>query len=212
MGNFCELCVIAKLEKKVPDTVTILQCRFCKRIKEGKTFSRMSNPSLQRAVKIELKLPYEVKVTAHTGKEIDATFITEVDGDRVSFNRTLKYEIAHETCQRCYRISSGYYEAVAQLRGDRGRIDNLIAKITKYVQRRGGFIAKIDDVKEGRDVYVSDKLMMNEFFKDYHIKPMRSFRLYGEKKGVRLYRNTYALHFDAPQPVPNRFTKYAQKN
>jgi NMD protein affecting ribosome stability and mRNA decay len=207
IGNFCEECIVKKLEKKVPEKVVIFQCRWCKRIKEGKTFSRMSNPSLQRAVKIELKLPFEVKATAHTAKQIDCTFITEIDGERVSFNRTLNYEIAHETCQRCYRISSGYYEAVVQLRGDKIRIDNLITKITKYVQRRGGFIAKIDDVNEGKDVYISDKLMTNTFFKDYDIKPVRSFRLYGEKKGIKLYRNTYALHFDTPEPVPNKFTK-----
>lgn len=167
----------------------------------------MSNLSLQRAVKIELKLPFEVKATGHTAKEIDATLITEVDGDRVSFNKTFEYKIAHETCQRCYRISSGYFEAVVQLRGDRGRIDNLIAKITKYVQRRGGFIAKVDEMKEGRDVYVSDKMMMNTFFKDYDIKPVRSYRLYGERRGERLYRNTYALHFEPPQDTPNRFRK-----
>ena len=206
MGNFCEACVVEKLEKKVPTTVTIIQCRWCKRIKEGQIFSRMSNASLQRAVKIALKSPYDVKVTAHTGKQIDATFITEVDGERVSFNRTLDYKITHETCQRCYRISSGYYEALVQLRGNKGRIDNLIAKITKYLQRRGGFIAKIEVAKDGKDVYVSDKLMMNTFFKDYNIKPARSFRLYGEKRGIRLYRNTYALHFDEPGHTPNTFT------
>jgi len=167
----------------------------------------MSNPSLQRTIKMELKLPYEVKVTGHTAKEIDATFITDIDGERASFNRTLTYKIAHETCQRCYRISSGYYEAVVQARGDEKRIDNLIAKIIKYVQRRGGFIAKIEDMRDGKDIYASDKLMMNAFFKDYDIKPVRSFRLYGEKKGVKLYRNTYSIHFDTPAPVPNKFTK-----
>ena len=207
IGNFCEECVVKKLEVKIPETVTVFQCRWCKRIKEGKTFSRMSNNSLQRAVKIELKLPYDVKVSAHTAKQIDATFITEIDEDRVSFNRTLNYEIAHETCQRCYRISSGYYEAVVQIRGDVKRTDNLIGKITKYVQRRGGFVAKIEDMGNGKDVYVSDKLMMNTFFKDYDIKPVRSFRLYGEKKGIKLYRNTYSLHFDTPPPVANKFTK-----
>lgn len=86
------------------------------------------------------------------------------------------------------------------------RINNLIAKITKYVQRRGGFIAKMEDIEGGKDVYVSDKLMMNEFFKDYDIKPIRSFRLYGMKRGKKLYRNTYSLHLDPAHPN-NRFAK-----
>lgn len=207
VGSFCEECVIKKLAKNIPDSLTIHQCRFCRRILEGKTFSRMSNISLSRAAKIELRLKPEIKVTAHTGKELDAVIIFDVDGERVSFPKKLAYKIAHQTCERCYKISSGYYEAVSQLRGDTKRIDNLIAKIIKYMQRRGGFIAKIDNVDNGKDVYVSDKLMMNQFFKDYDIKPVRSFRLYGMKNGRKVYRNTYSLHFDPVAPTPNRFTK-----
>ncbi|MGI0100558.1 MAG: NMD3-related protein [Candidatus Micrarchaeaceae archaeon] len=205
VGNFCEPCVVGKLEKKIPESVVILQCRFCKRIKEGKTFSHMSNGSLSRALRITLNTKNDVKVTAHTGKEIDASFVTEVYGEKVIFNKRISYKVSHETCQRCYRISSGYYEAIAQLRGNAGRIDNLIAKITKYVQRRGGFIAKVDKVENGKDVYMSDKLMMNEFFHDYRLKPERSFRLYGMKRGKKLYRNTYSLHFDNPYNMSNKF-------
>jgi NMD protein affecting ribosome stability and mRNA decay len=80
------------------------------------------------------------------------------------------------------------------LRGSGERINNLIKKITKYVERREGFITKIEIVENGKDVYVSDKLIMNEFFKDYELKPKRSFRLYGMKRGKKLFRNTYSLH------------------
>jgi NMD protein affecting ribosome stability and mRNA decay len=138
---------------------------------------------------------------------IDTVFIFDVDDEKVNFNKKLLYKIAHETCQRCYRISSGYYEAIAQLRGDKQRIENLIAKITKYVQRRGGFIAKIESVENGKDVYLSDKLMTNTFFKDYDLKPARSFRLYGMKKGRKLYRNTYSIQFDKIEPKHNTFAK-----
>jgi NMD protein affecting ribosome stability and mRNA decay len=209
IGNFCEDCVVAKLSKNVPETATILQCRWCKRIKDGETFARMSNKSLAHAVKVGLKLKEDVKVTAHTGKEMDAVFIFDVDGEKVQYNRKLPYKIAHETCQRCYRISSGYYEAVVQLRGDKQRIENMIAKLTKYVQRRGGFIAKTEDMDNGKDVYLSDKLMTNTFFKDYDIKPTRSFRLYGMKKGRKLFRNTYSVVFEKVEPKHNTFTKAA---
>ena len=38
IGSFCEFCIIKKIEKAVPDSVIIYQCRFCKMIKEGNTF------------------------------------------------------------------------------------------------------------------------------------------------------------------------------
>ncbi|HIH50177.1 TPA: hypothetical protein HA291_01835, partial [Candidatus Micrarchaeota archaeon] len=87
----------------------------------------------------------------------------------------------------------GYYEALVQLRGDWDRINSLIRNITKYVERRNGFIAKIEKVENGKDVYLSDKLMANAFFHDYDLKPTRSFRLYGMKRGKKVYRNTYSL-------------------
>ena len=125
VGSFCEECVIKKLEKKIPESATIYQCRFCRKIKEGRTFSKLGKEALARAIKIELKLKEDVKVKEYVyEKFIDASFTTEVDGEKVSFQKRLEFKIAHETCQRCYRISSGYYEAVVQLRGDRQRIEN----------------------------------------------------------------------------------------
>ena len=207
IGNFCESCIVKKLEKNIPESAKILQCRFCRKIKEGNTFSHMSNKVLASTLKINLRTKYNVKVTAHTANEIDVVFIVEVDGERVSFRRKLPYKVEYETCRRCYRISAGYYEAIMQLRGDKGRIDRLIEKVTKYVERRGGFISKVDDVQGGKDVYASDKLMINDFFHDYELKPERSYRLYGMKKGRKLYRNTYALHLEPKYDTSNRFLK-----
>lgn len=196
IGNFCEFCIIKKLEKNVPGNVTIYQCRFCNRIREGKTFVELKNRSLAGAIEAELKLPsgWRVKVKSHDEKQVEAVFVSIYDNEKIGFSKTLELKIARETCQRCERISGGYYEAIAQLRGDWDKINNLIPKITKYVERRGGFITKVEKVEGGKDVYVSDKLMMNEFFHDYELKPTRSFRLYGMKRGKKLYRNTYSLH------------------
>jgi NMD protein affecting ribosome stability and mRNA decay len=194
VGNFCESCIIKKLEKRIPDKVTVYQCRFCNRIKEGRIFSRMGNKALARAIRIELKLQEDVKVKAFNSEEVSAVFRAEVDGEKVIFPKRLALKIAHETCQRCYRISSGYYEAIVQLRGNFVKINSIIARITKYVEKRGGFIAKVDKVENGKDVYVSDKLAMNEFFNYCHLKPTRSFRLYGMKNGKKVYRNTYSMH------------------
>jgi len=195
IGNFCEPCIVKKLEKKVPAKVTVYQCRWCERIKEGRTFSRMNNKSLSRAVKIELRLQDDVRVKKHDKDSISAVIVTQVDGERVAFPVKFELKIAHETCQRCYWISSGYYEAIVQLRGNREKIDRLVEKIKKYVERRGGFVVKTEEMENnGLDIYTSDKLAMNEFFHDYKLKPARSFRLYGMKNGRKVYRNTYSLH------------------
>ncbi len=201
VGSFCEACVVKRLARSIPERATIKQCRFCRRIKEGKTFSKMGGKSLSRAIKIETRFKGTVKVKEYDAKGADAAFIFDVDGEEVSVPAHVSIKITHETCRRCYQISSGYYEAVVQLRGSSKRIESLVAKIEKYVQRRGGFIAKMEDVDRGRDLYVSDKIMMNQFFKDYDLKPVRSFRLFGLKYGRKIYRNTYSLHLEMPKQI-----------
>ncbi len=197
IGNFCEPCIVEKLERKLPSDIRILTCRFCGRVKEARnTFAPLNNASLGKALKSGMKVDYYVKAKSHDTKNIEAVFMADVDGEKVSFRKTLPYKIYHETCQRCYRISSGYYEAVVQLRGNWERINNLITKLTRYIERRNGFVAKVEGVEGGKDVYTSDKLMTTEFFHDYDLKPKRSYRLYGMKKGKRVYRNTYSLRFE----------------
>lgn len=183
-----------RLSRDVPDSVVINQCRFCRRIKEGKIFSKMRKDSLSRAIRIGMKLQCEVKVKNYDAKNADAVMIYTVEDEKVNVPKHVSIKIKYETCQRCYRISAGYYEAVVQLRGDFNKMEKLEGRIKRYVERRGGFITKTEKTDYGLDIYASDKMMMNEFFKDYNLKPKRSFRLYGVRRGRKLYRNTYSLH------------------
>ncbi len=154
----------------------------------------MGKDSLARAIRIGMRLQCEVKVKGYEADRADAVFTYVVDDERVGFPKSIELKIKHETCQRCYRISAGYYEAIVQLRGNVKKMDSLSEKIKRYVERRGGFITKVESIDNGLDIYASDKMMMNEFFNDYDLKPKRSFRLYGLRKGKKLYRNTYSLH------------------
>lgn len=193
-GNFCEVCVIEKLQRNFPERITILQCRFCQRVKEGKTFFPLTKLSLSRIMEIELKLKCKIKVREFSEKEVTADFIYDVDGQKVSFGRTLILKIAHETCRRCYQIKSGYYEAVVQLRGNRVKIERLTSMLTAFIEKNGGFIAKVEKEENGEDVYTSDKLATHEFMHLHKLKPIRSYRLYGVKNGRQVYRNTFSLH------------------
>ena len=117
--------------------MTVYQCRFCKMIKEANTFTPFKNRSFASAIEFELKLnsEWKVKVKEYTDDEVDCVFIKNYENEKIAFGKRLKYKIARQTCQRCERISGGYYEAILQLRGDWDRINNLIAKVTKYVER-----------------------------------------------------------------------------
>lgn len=195
IGNFCEDCIIKKIEKKIPKNVTIYQCRWCNRIKVGNTFMELNNQSLGKAIKLELKLHDWVKARSHDSKKVHATIQSDVNDDRISFPFEFDLKIAHETCERCYHISSGYYEAIVQIRGTSfEKINRLAAKVKKYIEKNGGFVTKTEKVEGGVDVYTSDKLATNAFVSLNSLKVTRSYRLYGLKRGKRVYRNTYSIH------------------
>ncbi|MDE1868884.1 MAG: hypothetical protein KGH60_02880 [Candidatus Micrarchaeota archaeon] len=195
IGNFCQICIAEKLSRKIPEKVIIKQCRFCERIKTREGFAIMSANNIGKVIVSEFKLKdCKAKVKERTKDGATVEFRCFVDESVVAFDKEISIKVEHETCQDCYRRSSGYFEALVQLRGTRSKVDKLVERIKKYAERGGAFVSKTEELEGGIDVYVSDKLLMNEFFKYYRLKPKRSYTLYGMKKGREVYRNVYALH------------------
>lgn len=195
IGNFCEICIAEKLKRGIPDIATIRQCRHCERIKTNEGFAMMSPNNLGRVIISEFRLKdSKAKVLERTKDSARIEFRCFVDESVVHYEKDIAIKIIHETCQDCYRRSSGYFEAVVQLRGTRSKVEKTAERIRVYVERNGAFVSKTEELEGGIDVYVSDKMLMNEFFKYYRLKPKRSYTLYGRKRGRDVYRNIYALH------------------
>ncbi len=197
IGEFCEFCLAEKLKRKVPKSIKVLQCRFCKRVKVGNTFIEPGNEKrvLGKAIMHHIGSEFEVGVLEFGRKGIaKCVFTKKFDEGQVSFEADIEVKRLHETCQRCFRISAGYYQGIVQLRGNREKMDRIMAKLGRYLERRAAYITKVEDVASGLDIYVSNKEAANNFFMDHDLKPLRSFRLWGMKKGKKVYRNTYSLH------------------
>ncbi|HMA04484.1 MAG TPA: 60S ribosomal export protein NMD3 [Methanomicrobiales archaeon] len=112
-----------------------------------------------------------------------------------------------ETCDRCSRISGGYFEGVIQVRAD-GRAltpheQEVAARIAFEVEERlqaGGsrlsFISRMTD-EEGLDIVVGQNAMGDQIAREvtgalggrYTVHP----KLVGEKDGKRLFRITYSV-------------------
>lgn len=195
IGDFCEVCTIDRLKKGLPDHVTIQRCQRCGGIRVKGQYRHMGISSLGELIGSELHMPdCKARVVSYHGNSAMVEFVFDVDGDFVKFERVLGIKAVRRMCQRCYRISSGYYEAIVQLRGDaQGRVANTMDRLTEFMTRGGGFIAKTERVQDGFDVYVSDKKQVQEFFLQKRLKTQISSKLSGIKNGKRVYRNTYLL-------------------
>ncbi|MCL4373878.1 MAG: 60S ribosomal export protein NMD3 [Candidatus Marsarchaeota archaeon] len=196
-GEICAYCTIDMLKKKIPSTAKIYTCRFCGRVKAGADYERISKASLARALQGQLSTSdCKVSVSDFDIEHRRATAEFSCYEGELAFTKEVKLSIEHKTCQTCYRQRSGYYEAVIQLRGSSEAVGKVLGRLEAYVSRNGAFIAKEEAVRKGYDIYVSDKLVASGFFSYYRLKPLKSYELYGLKRGRKVYRNIYAVSLD----------------
>jgi nonsense-mediated mRNA decay protein 3 len=113
-----------------------------------------------------------------------------------------------EQCDRCSRISGGYYEGVVQVRAERRQLStyekDTVARIACDVERQllgGGerlsFVSRIDELKEGMDIVVGTQHLGQVITSSVTAALGGRFsthpKLVGEKNGRPLYRITYSL-------------------
>ena len=92
-------------------------------------------------------------------------------------------------CEDCIKISGNYHEAVIQVRGAAAE------KIMKSVKCPDNMLVRVESVKGGYDIRITDKKKANEIAQLLRQKftVKMSYKLVGEKKGIKLYRNYYAV-------------------
>ncbi|MGC8648881.1 MAG: NMD3-related protein [Candidatus Micrarchaeia archaeon] len=198
IGEFCEECIIKNIKKNIPKELKIEFCKRCSRLKIGGEYKEDNNRNLAEAILIALnnKNYEKIKINTLNKNIVDVDITYKVDDDFVTFDNTFEIKKIHQICQECYRKSSGYYEALVQLRGNKEKVQAIAQKFNRFITNKGAFISKIDEFEHGFDIYVSDKLITKSFFPAYKLKPKSSYTLYGIKNGRKIYRNTYLLSFD----------------
>ncbi len=171
-------------------------CKRCGRIGTPLGMRAITNEALGLALAKELfssKCRVKVRSFEHGNAKVEVEGY-KVDEDSINFPLDLEVAMIHEICQDDYRRSSGYYEAIVQIRGNADKAQRLFKRIDKFLAARGAFIGKVE-TKEltGMDLYVSDKALLNDFMKRTKTKSKRSYTLYSVKGGKRIFRNTYLV-------------------
>ncbi len=118
--------------------------------------------------------------------------MTSVEYDTPSgrIKRDLLILIRKEQCVVCARSNSQYFEAIIQIRGDdRLKVERMVDILTKRVESRS-FIPKIDELKEGIDIYCGSRSEAIAALNAQKLGFQRTEKLAGEKNGKRLYRTT----------------------
>jgi NMD protein affecting ribosome stability and mRNA decay len=198
IGEFCEFCVADKISASILSSAEVEKCRSCGRIRAPEGFVDMDDATLAAALMKSMHLTdckLEVKGVDEKRQSATVRITCGEGGDRVSFDKTIHVKFLRTMCQSCYRRSSGYYEALVQLRGSPRNVETIAESITKFVEARNGVITRTERVPHGYNMYIVDKELANAYFMMHRsLSPHRSYKLFGVKKGKRLFRNIYSLH------------------
>jgi NMD protein affecting ribosome stability and mRNA decay len=192
-GEFCERCASDRLKEKLPSDLEVFRCRVCGKIrtKEG---TRMEDKASLQSVIQQRFIKFKVYLISFGDGKAVIDVVDQRGGQPLAAEKEVEIRYRKMTCESCYKRIGGYYEATFQLRGDTERIERLMERLARYFENRGEFIAKVEKVDNGYDVYLSSKLLANAFISEREILAKTSYTLSGlDKSGKKVYKNTYAI-------------------
>ena len=91
------------------------------------------------------------------------------------------------------KLNSGYYEGIIQVRGKPGKVKWWANRIIKILSDYKVGIPETKVLKEGVDLYITDKNKVYKVLKVLRLKFLRTKTLYGLKDGHRIYRDTFLV-------------------
>lgn len=193
VGEFCRSCASKRFSEKIPAEVEIERCRVCGGIRTKEGIREESKLSLNSAIGQRLT-KFKVKVIQYNQGKALLDVVGDVPGGSVSTEKEVEIRYKKMTCETCYKKIGGYYEATVQLRGEPERVSRFAERISRYVENHNGFIAKVENVEGGLDIYISNKSLASGFISEKGLKATLSSTLSGlNNSGKKVYKNTYAI-------------------
>ncbi len=194
-GNFCSACTKEKFSNGLQPGVEILFCKRCGRIKAGGAFASMSGKNLELAIKPTFR-KYVVHLLDYSKDKAKIEVSEETAFGPLAVDHDIELTYKKALCDICYKKACNYHEAVVQLRGNSHRIKKFMESISRYFDAHNEFVCRIEQADNGMDMYMSNKRLTAAFISRSKIHPTVSFTLAGVRNGKKLYKNTYAIHFD----------------
>ncbi len=196
-GNFCEGCYVEKKELFGLKTVKMRYCDNCGKFytqKEKISPETLENFLLAQMMSKNAIKDTKVKLSQRPDKihaVITAKGFARPSKKLIEDRKEVLIHPRKMKCDNCVKILGSYHEAVVQVRGEKK--ERILAKARKLL--KPSEFANIAVLKEGYDIKVIDKSVaarlaqaMREMF-----AVKQSFKLVGEKKGRKIYRNFYSV-------------------
>ncbi len=191
VGDFCTQCYSSRIPLEVPRVISVLQCTACGKIKDGKEWVHGNERNIEKQVlsKVRGKVS-NARVELEPVPRI--VFLVDVGDSFLEVVR--KFELRREgsVCTNCSRKTSGYFEAIVQLRGDFDTIGKTLGKLERKLEK-STTISRLEELREGVDLYVVSKKATGEALSELGLHFTTSNKLFGVRDGQRIYRTTFCV-------------------
>ncbi len=185
---FCKDCFVPFI--KTPKKFLVKQCKYCLiyLVEDKKVFNKEDvEEILKKRIKGNFK---EIYVDFDEKKAI---VVLEGKHGDIEYSLPLSLVVEKILCEECLKKKSGYYEGIVQIRGDKDKQQKFANFIIKNLNKKT-FITKIENLKEGIDIYVGSSKSLLETLQNIGIKKYKiSSKLHTVKMGKRIYRITVSI-------------------
>ncbi|MCD6434309.1 MAG: hypothetical protein J7L14_01730 [Candidatus Diapherotrites archaeon] len=163
VDKICVECFIKKASiVELPEHLELQRCRKCKKIKFANSWLPFDNTLIKSIVEKHLKINENFEI-----KDIDVAFDEEkitvklhgfIAGKPVKVEKNILLKYKEVLCENCYKMQSGYYEAIIQLRTESGkkkgkkaieRLERIFHEIKKFLKKESSEIVAVEKLKEG---------------------------------------------------------------
>lgn len=190
----------------LPGRIEVERCRHCGSVKTGMAWTEAEDAEgfVLAVLEYELAEHGVVEALRFRQDEEDETVFhvmllveEDVEGARMQQEVATTIVVEPTQCPTCAKFHGGYYTYTIQIRGEHTeealeRVMGRAATVTE--EDREDFVADVEEVRGGFDVYCSTRAMAEELLSvlkaHYDVTEQRSRELVGEDDGQRVYRTT----------------------
>ncbi|MGD0327663.1 MAG: NMD3-related protein [Halobacteriota archaeon] len=214
--GICERCLAQDRNiAAVPGVLTIKICPMCSdHFFRGHWRDEDLDHAITRVVEEALTIDADEATVKVILNEVTPTMVrarVEVDVPHLGETQHKSYDVDvrvdRATCDRCCRVSGGYYESKVQIRADRRMPDEselhraveIVTRTIESAQKadRLAFIAKTIQLREGLDLYVGTvkaaKRIVRALVREMGGSFSDSAKLVGRRDGKDIYRVTFVV-------------------
>ncbi len=199
--NFCDDCFLQQRDLFTSGNISLILCKECDKYFGGQWLYYKDEKELVKeliAKKIITKNRIKKKEIflrpsggGYIAKIKCTGFISPCMKEKTE-ERTARIIIKKIKCDECVKLSGKYYEAVFQIRG--ANQERIMKKIEAKIKKTP--ISRIEEMKHGYDIFFiskKDAASVASNMKHLNITVKKTYKLVGEKKGRKLYREYYSL-------------------